>query len=322
MYSQHRIGVVVPAYNEENLIRDVLSTIPDYVDAIYVVDDGSKDGTGDIIREFLSDSRYVYVEHITNGGVGTAISTGYYLAVRDSMDVVAVLAGDNQMDPKYLPYLLDPIIWKKADYTKGNRLVSSDLRKGMSMWRTLGNGILTVATKISTGYYDMIDPQNGYTAISCRALKRIDMNGIYPLYGYCNDMLGKMNVVGCKIMDVVIPARYGNEKSKIKYIPYIAKVSWLLLKIFIWRLYTKYLLFDFHPVIFFYIGGFIFMLLGIGGMLYSVYEKVVFNIPLFVNLALSLLIGVVGFQFLIFAVIYDIQLKNNNKEQNGVKVLT
>lgn len=321
MYSQHRIGIVIPAYNEETLIRDTLSTIPDYVDAVYVVNDGSKDKTGEIAKEFLADSRFKYIEHQNNGGVGKAITTGYCHAMKDAIDIVAVLAGDNQMDPKYLPYLLDPIVWKKADYTKGNRLINGDLRKGMSPWRTLGNGLLTMATKIATGYYDMIDPQNGYTAISRRALMRIDTNRIYPWYGYCNDMLGKLNVAGCKITDVEIPAKYGKEKSKIKYVPYILKVSWLLLNIFIWRLYTKYVLYNFHPVVFLYLGGFIMTALGIGGMFYSFWQKIAYNTPLFMNLSLALLTGVVGFQFVIFAVIYDMQLKHLGKEQNGVKVL-
>ena len=149
------------------------------------------------------------------------------------------MAGDDQMDPAFLPMLLDPIIDEEIGYTKGNRLTSLEAMKSMSPFRRFGNFILTFMTKISSGYWNISDPQNGYTAISKRALEKLNLDEIYPSYGYCNDILVKMNVVDVKVRDVAIPARYGNEKSKIKYSRYITKLSWLLLKNYLWRLKMK-----------------------------------------------------------------------------------
>ncbi|GAJ01980.1 unnamed protein product, partial [marine sediment metagenome] len=159
----------------------------------------------------------------------------------DGMDVVVVMAGDNQMDPDYLPDILAPVVEGRADYSKGNRLLSPEYRKGMSGWRLFGNLVLTLLNKVASGYWHIVDPQNGYTAISRQTLERIDLDSIYPWYGYPNDMLIKLNVYGFRVVDVPHPARYGNEKSKITYGKYILKVSWLLLKGFFWRLKMKHI---------------------------------------------------------------------------------
>ncbi len=311
MYRGHRIGVVVPAYNEEMLIGETLSGIPDYVDKIYVVDDGSTDRTTEIVKEFAKkDSRIILIRHERNRGVGAAIVSGYKRALEDGMDIVAVMAGDNQMDPKYLPDLLDPIVEGKADYAKGNRLLSPEYRRGMSKWRFFGNSILTFLTKIASGYWHIIDPQNGYTAISRRALERIDLDSIYPWYGYCNDLLVKLNVYGFRVVDVPHPARYGKERSKIKYSKYIVKVSWLLLRDFIWRLKMKYIVLSFHPLVFFYLFGAILCILGFFGGIYSLYYKFILGGSIFVRGVLSLLIFIIGLQFLLFAMLFDMQQEN------------
>lgn len=307
-YRDKTIGVVVPAFNEELLIGDTLRSIPEYVDKIYVVDDHSRDRTAEIAKTFANnDPRFKCISHEGNKGVGSAIITGYKKALDDEIEITAVMAGDNQMDPKNLIQLLDPIVEGKADYTKGNRLLYSEFRKGMSKWRTLGNTMLTFLTKMASGYWQLMDPQNGYTAISNRALKRINPDTIYPWYGYCNDLLVKLNVFGFKMMDVVMPARYGKEKSKIKYAPYMLKVSWMLLKNFFWRLKMKYIWFSFHPLVLFYIFGILLTPIGILGGIYSVYYKVFLGGDVFIRGILSLLLFMIGLQFLSFAMFYDMQ---------------
>ncbi len=241
MYRGRLIGVVIPAYNEELHITKVIKTMPAYVDRIYMIDDCSTDRTFTVAERFLKDNRLKLTRHLNNKGVGAAIITGYRLALEDKMDIAAVMAGDNQMDPVHLSRLLDPVVDGAADYSKGDRLSRTELTIGMSKWRLLGNVILTWLTHISSGYWDVLDPQNGYTAISCEALRRLDLNKVYPRYGYCNDLLAKLNVLGAKVKDVQIPARYGEEKSKIKYGNYIRKVSVLLLKNFLWRIMKKYI---------------------------------------------------------------------------------
>ncbi len=242
MYRGRSIGVVVPAYNEELLINKVIQTMPDYVDRIYVIDDCSTDRTFDVASDYLRDSRLKLIHHQNNKGVGAAIATGYRQALKDDINIVAVMAGDYQMDPLQLPRLLDPIVEGTADYCKGDRLSISELTKGMSRWRRSGNVILTRLTRISSGYWTLQDPQNGYTAINKETLTHLDLTKIYPRYGYCNDLLAKLNVLGAKVKDVQIPARYGEEKSKIKYGNYIRKVSLLLLRNFFWRITRKYIL--------------------------------------------------------------------------------
>jgi glycosyltransferase involved in cell wall biosynthesis len=186
MYKEHKIGVVVLAHNEENHIKDTIETLPDFVDRIYVVDDGSTDKTVEIVKT-LTDKRIHLLQHEVNKGPGAALVTGYKAAFKEEMDAIVKMDGDNQMDPEQLPNLLEPIIERKADYTKGNRLLSPEYRSGMTKWRFLGNSMLTFLTKIGSGYWQMMDPQNGYTATLRSVLERISLDSIYSYYGYLND---------------------------------------------------------------------------------------------------------------------------------------
>jgi len=306
LFSLFRIGVVVPAYNEELLLADTIKGIPGYVTRIYIIDDGSKDHTPEVI-ESITDPRVKAVRHEPNKGVGAAIITGYKMALEDEMDIVAVMAGDNQMDPEQLPRLLLPIMENKADYTKGNRLISKEFRKGMSSWRSLGNSLLTLITKIGSGYWDIMDPQNGYTAISRQALEAINLDSIYTYYGYCNDMLIKLNTYSMRTMDVAMPARYGNERSKIKYGKYILKVAPMIFRGFLWRLKTKYVVLSFHPLVFFYVISMIMVPFGVIFSLWILIEKtldqhVSTNYPL-----LAAFITIIGVQLLLFAMMFDMQ---------------
>jgi len=311
-YRNRRIAVVVPAYNEELLIGETLYTVPDFVEKIYVVDDCSDDRTLSIIREYAKkDRRIVPIHHEGNQGVGSSIVSGYKAALADGIEIAAVMAGDNQMDPVFLPKLLDPIIDGKCDYTMGNRLISPVYRKGMSTWRFFGNSVLTFLTKMASGYWQMMDPQNGFTAISARALERISLNDVYPKYGYCNDLLVKLNVWGFRVINVPHPARYGREKSGIKYSSYIFKVSWLLLKDFLWRLKMKYVVLSFHPLVFYYALGAALSVLGVLGGVYALYFKFIMGNPIFVPAVLSLVVFGLGMQLLLFAMLFDMQQEKN-----------
>ncbi|MFH2112161.1 MAG: glycosyltransferase family 2 protein [Candidatus Bathyarchaeota archaeon] len=312
MYKDLVVSVVVPAYNEESLIGETLGSIPGYIDHVFVVDDGSGDGTWEIILECQGkDPRIVSLQHEKNRGVGAAIITGYRKALEDGVDVAVVMAGDNQMDPGHIPDLLDPIVEGRAVYSKGNRLMSEEYRRGMSRWRTLGNMMLTFLTKLASGYWQIMDPQNGFTAISRRALEALDLDRVYAYYGYCNDLLVKLNVYGFKVLDVQIPARYGNERSKIRYASYIVRVSWMLLRNFFWRLKMKYVILSFNPVVFFYLAGLMITPVSIVFGVYSLHYYFVQGGPLFIRAALSLLLFIVGMQFLFFAMLFDMQNDRN-----------
>lgn len=353
MYREHTIGVVVPAYNEEGFVGKVIDTMPDYVDRVYVIDDCSQDGTWQEIREhaeranerartrgtvavnenfesvpleveedaptiqadggLVFDPRVVPIQHEENRGVGGAIKTGYKRALDDEISITAVMGGDGQMDPDILHKFLDPIVEDEADYAKGNRLLYKEYRQGMSKWRFFGNSILTFLTKIASGYWKTMDPQNGYTAISHYALNNVGIDEMYEYYGYCNDLLVKLNAKGMRVADVAMPAVYGDEASSIKYRTYIRKVSWMLLKNFLWRLKTKYLVLDFHPLAFFYFFGAGTTLLGALGMMWSLYAWQVLGNQLFVRASLSIMIFTMGSMFLMFAMLFDMQV-NESKE--------
>lgn len=355
MYREHTIGVVVPAYNEEGLVGNVIDTMPDYVDRVYVIDDRSTDGTWDEIKAhaeeanararnrgtvsvdgnldvingsnsksdkqvlaktdggLIFDPRVVPIQHEHNMGVGGAIKTGYKRALEDGIDIAAVMAGDGQMDPDLLHKFLDPIVENKADYTKGNRLLYKEYRQGMSKWRFFGNAILTFLTKVSSGYWKMMDPQNGYTAISKKTIKNLDMESLYNRYGFVNDLLVQLNVNDVRIADIPTPAYYGDEESHIKYSSFIPKTSWLLLRNFLWRLRLKYLILDFNPLAVFYLLGPIALFVGTFGIGWSMYEKLVNSQPLFVPLTVSLIVFMIGSLFLTFAMLFDMQANADNE---------
>lgn len=235
------VAVVVPAFNESRLIRGTLRSVPTYVDMICAVDDASTDTTLTIMQEEAQrDHRIVVISREVNGGVGAAIIAGYKMALKEGIDIAVVMAGDGQMDPEYLPRLLDPIVEGRAEYTKGNRLFRQDLRAGMSSWRYFGNVVLTLMNKIASGYWHVVDPQNGYTAVTARALSLLDLDRVYPRYAFENDILVRLNVYDVPVMNVPIPARYGEEESKIAYGEFIVKTCAFFVRAYFWRIWTKY----------------------------------------------------------------------------------
>lgn len=242
MYKGKSVGVVVPAFNESRFVKGTLGSVPDYVDKIYAVDDASTDTTLTIMLEQAQrDCRIDVIAREINGGVGASVVSGYKKALTDGIDIAVVMAGDGQMNPQYLPNLLDPILEGRAEYVKGNRLFEPNLRVGMSAWRYFGNVLLTYLNKIASGYWNVVDPQNGYTAVTARALGQLNLDEIYPRYAFENDVLVRLNVHDAKVVNVPIPAVYGEEESKIAYGSFIIRTSFFFLKAFFWRLWKKYL---------------------------------------------------------------------------------
>ncbi|WP_226007285.1 glycosyltransferase family 2 protein [Natrinema salinisoli] len=274
MYKGKRIGVVVTAYDEAAFVGRVIETVPDFVDRIYAVDDGSPDESWDVIRRVAEtinetaadgdtepaltvadggdDRRVVPIRHEENHGYGAAVKTGYRRAVDDEIDVVAVMNGDGQMDPAILDRIIDPVVTGEADYAKGNRLLHPEDREDMSRFRFVGNAMLTGLSKFASGYWSIGDPQNGYTAISREAIEWLDLESITDQYGFLNHLLTHLNVAGYRVADVPMSAVYGDEESSIKYVPFVRFVSLLLLQSFCWRLKTRYLVQSFNPAVVFY----------------------------------------------------------------------
>ncbi|MBN1993544.1 MAG: glycosyltransferase family 2 protein, partial [Anaerolineae bacterium] len=218
MLKDKRIGVVVPAYNEEKLIGRVIETMPDFVDHIYVIDDCSGDATCERVNSYLTqpsmNERLELIRHPVNRGVGAAIVTGYQKAAEAGMDMVAVMAGDAQMDPAELRKVVEPVVENRADYVKGNRLFTGEAWQLIPRRRYLGNGFLSLMTKIASGYWHVADSQTGYTAISSEAIRLLPLQKLYPRYGYPNHLLVMLNIFDQRVQDVPIRPIYNiGEKS-------------------------------------------------------------------------------------------------------------
>jgi glycosyltransferase involved in cell wall biosynthesis len=307
------IAVVVPAYQEELLIATTLQGIPDCVDHIVVIDDCSPDQTSDCVQEIIAAQRAArqperihLIRHETNEGVGGAIATGYKWCRDKEIDVAVVMAGDNQMDPNDLPDLLDPVINNRADYAKGNRLFTGDAWNQIPRVRYLGNSILSLLTKIASGYWHVADSQSGYTAINRKALQRIDWDQMYKRYGQPNDLLVRLNVFNFRVCDVPVQPVYNiGEKSGFRPLLIIPKLSWLLFKLFVFRMVQKYVIRDFHPLIFFYsLGLTLFPLGSLFGIYLLLYRLMVG--PVAATSALfAVFLFVSGLQSLFFAMWFD-----------------
>ncbi len=265
MYKGKTVSVVVPAYNEETQIKMVTDTMPDIVDKIVIVNDKSKDRTGEIVAaEAAKNPKILLINHEVNQGVGGAIATGYKWSRDNNIDIAVVMAGDAQMNPDDLPAVLDPVADGEVDYSKGNRLFTGEAYQKIPKVRYFGNSVLSLLTKIASGYWHVADSQTGYTAISHKALSTIDWDKMYKRYGQPNDLLVKLNIYDFKVRDVPVEPVYNvGEKSGIKIRKVIFTIPNLLLRLFLYRMKEKYIIRNFHPLVLFYFMGFLFTLLTI-----------------------------------------------------------
>jgi glycosyltransferase involved in cell wall biosynthesis len=209
------VAVVVPAHNEQKLIGEVLRSMPSFVDRIIVVDDASDDETSKVVRSY-PDDRVMLIRHEKNAGVGAAIATGYEESLKHAYSVTAVMAGDNQMDPRDLEGLVRPILQGLADYTKGDRLHHPVVRATMPRQRRLASIVLSRLTALAVRIPQLSDSQCGYTAISHRALMGIEPAKMWKGFGYPNDLLGRLIGHGYRSMDVEVRPVYANETSELR----------------------------------------------------------------------------------------------------------
>ncbi len=359
MLENKTIAVVVPAYNEETQIEEVINEMPDFVDRIVVVNDCSTDGTVEIVRRLLGagnrapeiknitaieitgryeqaskelqrlmreeikffplseivntdpeNERIILINMQCNGGVGSAIARGYKWCKDHGIDCSAVMAGDGQMDPSELESICRPVISQGIDYVKGNRLIHGSSELIIPKTRFFGNSVLSILTKLASGYWQVSDTQTGYSAISKKALNAITLHRIYKKYGMPNDMLVKLNIALCTVREVEIKPVYGiGEKSKMKICRVIPRLSWLLLRSFFKRMWLKYFIRDFHPLFILYNMAFILFFLSIpfAVRILSYYmgdavgERPILNSIMFMFLMVS------SMQSLLFAMWMDIQ---------------
>jgi glycosyltransferase involved in cell wall biosynthesis len=232
MFAGKRVAVVVPAYNEARLIGRAVAGVPAYVDDVLVVDDASTDGTLAALNGAAHRRGFECIRHGANRGVGGAIVTGYRRALLKGADVIAVMAGDAQMDPDDLPRLLEPIVAGRADYAKGDRLSWPRAFRLMPLLRFVGNHALSLLTRLTSGYRAVRDSQCGYTAVSRAALVRLDLDELYCRYGFPNDILAHLNAIGARLAQVPVRPIYGDEVSGISWFTALVRVPLVLLRSF------------------------------------------------------------------------------------------
>jgi len=306
-----RVAVVVPAFDEERLVAETIRGIPEFVDRILVVDDASRDGTASA-AEGVGDPRVEILRHERNRGVGAAIATGYGRALEEELDVTCVMAADNQMDPAELRELVEPVARGEVEYAKANRLVSGEAWKVIPRTRYLGNAVLSLLTKIASGYWHVADSQAGYTALSLAALRRLDLGALYPRYGFPNDLLVHLNLQNARVRDVPSRPIYDvGERSGIKLRSVVPRISWLLFKGFWWRLGQKYVIRDFHPLVFFYVFGIAMLTVGVVLGLVELALRIAGNAITPATIVLVALLVIAGLQMTLFAMWFDMEA---NKE--------
>jgi glycosyltransferase involved in cell wall biosynthesis len=309
------IGVVVPAHNEELLLQETLAGMPAFVDRIYVVDDASGDDTVERARAAAAeDSRIEVIAHERNGGVGAAIVTGYKRAVEDHIGVTCVMAADNQMDPADLEAIAGPVVRGEVEYSKANRLFTGEAWELIPHYRYLGNAVLSLLTKIASGYWHVADSQSGYTAVAHHTLAELDLDRLYPHYGFPNDILVHLNILNARVRDVPSRPVYGvGERSGIKLRKVVPRISWLLLKAFFWRMKEKYVIRDFHPLVFFYLGG---LAMGLAGLALGVALIILRILGHSITAATGVLVALLlifGSQFTLFAMWFDMESNKDLK---------
>jgi glycosyltransferase involved in cell wall biosynthesis len=242
MHCTQTIAVVIPSYRVTRHILGVIAGIGPEVGRIYVVDDKCPDGSGKLVREACQDPRVTVIEHDANQGVGGAVISGYRAAIADGARVIVKLDGDGQMDAALIPSFVAPILAGEADYAKGNRFFNLEQIRAMPPVRLFGNAMLSLMTKVSSGYWDLFDPTNGYTAIHADAARYLPFDKISRRYFFETDMLFRLNTLGAVVVDVPMDAVYGDEVSSLKVSRVVTEFAAKHVRNFLKRVFYNYYL--------------------------------------------------------------------------------
>lgn len=301
-----RVGVVVPAYREGALIERVLRGIPPWVEAVFVVDDASPDDTAER-AEAVGDPRVKVLRHDHNQGVGAAMQTGFEAALQAGLDIVVKMDGDDQMDPRYLPDLLAPLLAGEADVVKGNRYTHLDALAQMPLVRIVGNAGLTFLVKAASGYWQSFDPSNGYLAVRTPVLERLDLSRLPRRFFFESGFLIELGIQRAVVQSVPIPARYGAERSSLSIrhtlVSFPPRLFWGLVR----RLFWRYFVHDFSAVSLFLLVGLPSCLFGLvfGSILWwRLHDTAYASAGMVMLAAMPIILGV---QMLLQAVVLDIQ---------------
>ncbi len=306
MYKGAVVAAVVPAYREEKMISKVIDTMPEFVDHIVIVDDCSPDDTSGVVRA-SADRRVTLIRHEVNQGVGGAIITAHRAAIELGADVNVVMAGDAQMDPAYLPDLLDRVTEEGYGFAKANRFYAPESFEGMPGHRVFGNIMLSFLTKLASGYWNLFDPQNGYTAVRTEVLKRVPLDRVAKRYSFENDLLIHLNILQVPAVDVPIPAVYGEEVSSIRLSKVIPELLNRLTVGFWSRIWYRYVLWSFSPIALLLFLGLLLFAFGLGVAIWTAFQIAASVVATAATVMLAALPLMIGTQMLISALQLDIQ---------------
>lgn len=308
MFQGHKVAVVVPARNEAAHIGDVLRAMPDYVDCIIVVDDGSLDETAEVAAAVGDPRVRVLRRRADPHGVGAAMVDGFRAALREEADLVVKVDGDGQMDPADISLLLRPLVDDGYDYAKANRFLHTEALRQMPTVRLLGNFVLTFLTKLASGYWHIFDPQNGFVAIRATRLKELSLDQLATDFFFENDVLIQLNILGARVRDVPVPARYGNEQSKLRVWAVVVSFPLRLGRGLLRRIWQKYVLRDFSPIAMFWLLGLPLLAFGLLFGLWHWVQSFRLGQPAPTGtIMLSVLPFLLGFELILQAIILEIR---------------
>lgn len=303
-----RIAVVVPCYNVQEHIVELVETLPDYITNVILVDDGSQDRTPQLIDQ-LSGDRVIAIHLPRNRGVGGAMLAGFEVAAELGADVIVKMDGDGQMDPQYLPALIEPLILGNADYTKGNRFRNALLPSEMPLVRQIGNAVLSFLNKVASGYWNVFDPTNGYIATRRELIDMLPSGWIHRRYFFESSMLIALGVLGAVVVDVPIAARYRMEKSNLRISRTLVEFPIQLCRGIMRRIWYRKILYSLTMEALLGVFGTVLFSMGV---IYGLYSFIKFTVnqhipsPAGVVMTAALLI-LLGFQMILNAILLDIQ---------------
>ena len=306
MIKNFKIAIVIPCYKVKKFIKNVVDSLPEFVDDIIVVDDKCPEETGKYVKELNLPKVYV-IFHEKNLGVGGAFISGCYKALEHEADIIVKMDGDGQMDVTCLENLVNPIIRGKADYVKGNRFYEFKSLKNMPLIRLLGNSILSFLIKGASGYWNIGDPTNGYIAMGSHIFKEMDLMIIDKGYFFEIDMLINLYLKEIVISEVPVPAIYGEEESSLSIMKVIKEFPKKILKGFFRRIFFKYFIFDFNMASVYMIMGTLLLIIGVSFGAYEWYKSILLNrLTPTGTVMLSVLPIILGVEFLLQAINIDI----------------
>jgi glycosyltransferase involved in cell wall biosynthesis len=308
VYKNHAIAVIVPAFNEERHIERTIAEMPDFVDSIIVVDDASTDATVAKVEKLAAAyPRLTLITNERNKGKGSCVVQGCQQSMESGSAISVLMDGDNQMPAEHLDALLDAVIDGNLDAAKGNRFIASpQALSSMPKYRLVGNVFLTMMTKLASGYWSIFDSQNGYWAMRTATLGRLDLQRLARRYDLENSLLINLNIIGARIRDVAIPARYADEKSKIRIWRVTPRIMATLLGGLLQRIFYRYVLYSFHPVALFLFAGIPLILWGTGFGVYVVITALGEPVATTGTVMLAVLPFLMGYQLLLAAFVLDI----------------